>query len=111
MRKIYLDNIRWITVLLVMFYHVIYMFNAVGVMGGVGSFRKVQYQDGILYVYAWFMTLAVLGCGRKWLNRQNRFSVYMAKAGLWKVGKGGNDSGNGTASPERKIYIRNSFGF
>jgi len=58
MRKVYLDNIRWATVLLVMFYHVIYMFNSVGVMGGVGSFHEVQYQDGILYfIYPWFMVL------------------------------------------------------
>ncbi len=41
MRKIYLDNIRWATVLLVMCYHVFYMFNAAGVMGGVGCFHEV----------------------------------------------------------------------
>ena len=29
MRKIYLDNIRWITVVLVVIYHVIYIFNGV----------------------------------------------------------------------------------
>ncbi len=64
MRIIYLDNIRWATVLLVMFYHVIYMFNAVGVMGGVGSFYEVQYQDGILYfIYPWFMVLLFLIAG------------------------------------------------
>ena len=27
MRKLYIDNIRWITVVLVVLYHVIYMFN------------------------------------------------------------------------------------
>lgn len=61
MRKFYLDNIRWATVLLVMVYHVFYMFNSVGVMGGVGSFCKMQYQDGLLYfVYPWFMVLLFL---------------------------------------------------
>ncbi len=64
MRIIYLDNLRWATVLLVMFYHVIYMFNAVGVMGGVGSFYEVQYQDGILYfIYPWFMVLLFIIAG------------------------------------------------
>lgn len=64
MRKIYLDNIRWATVILVMIYHVFYMFNAAGVLGGVGSFREVQYQDGLLYfVYPWFMVLLFLISG------------------------------------------------
>ena len=64
MRKVYLDNIRWATVLLVMIYHVFYMFNAVGVMGGVGGFHEVQYQDGFLYfVYPWFMVLLFLIAG------------------------------------------------
>lgn len=64
MRKFYLDNIRWATVLLVMIYHVFYMFNAVGVMGGVGSFHEVQYQDGFMYFgYPWFMVLLFLIAG------------------------------------------------
>ena len=28
-RKLYLDNIRWMTVVLVVIYHVVYMFNGV----------------------------------------------------------------------------------
>lgn len=64
MRKYYLDNIRWATVLLVMAYHVFYAFNAVGVLGGVGSFREVQYQDAFLYfVYPWFMVLLFVIAG------------------------------------------------
>ncbi len=64
MRKYYLDNIRWCTVVLVMVYHVFYMFNASGVLGGVGSFSDVQYQDCILYfVYPWFMILLFLVAG------------------------------------------------
>lgn len=64
MRKSYLDNVRWMTVLLVMAYHVFYMFNAVGVLGGVGKFSKIQYQDGILYfVYPWFMMMLFLVAG------------------------------------------------
>ena len=37
MRKCYLDNIRWITVVLVVVYHVLYMYNAEGVAGGIGG--------------------------------------------------------------------------
>lgn len=64
MRKYYLDNIRWSTVLLVLVYHVFYVYNSVGVLGGIGSFSKVQYQDAILYfVYPWFMVLLFLIAG------------------------------------------------
>lgn len=64
MRKHYLDNIRWGTVLLVLVYHVFYMFNAAGVPGGVGSFSAVQFQDAVLYfVYPWFMLLLFLISG------------------------------------------------
>ncbi len=64
MRKHYLDNIRWATVLLVLVYHVFYLFNGVGVLGGVGSFSKVQYQDAVLYfIYPWFMALLFLIAG------------------------------------------------
>lgn len=58
MRKHYLDNIRWVTVMLVVVYHVFYLFNAAGVPGGIGSFSETQYQDVLLYfVYPWFMLL------------------------------------------------------
>lgn len=45
MRKYYVDNIRWITVLLVVLYHVIYMYNGVATAGVIGPFYEVQYQD------------------------------------------------------------------
>ena len=58
MRKVYIDNIRWITVALVVIYHVIYMFNGVETAGVIGPFVKSQYQDVYLYmVYPWFMLL------------------------------------------------------
>lgn len=64
MRKHYLDNIRWLTVVLVLVYHVFYLFNGVGVLGGVGSFSPIQYQDALLYfVYPWFMVLLFLVSG------------------------------------------------
>ena len=38
MRKIWIDNLRWVTVLLVLFYHVIYFYNNKDVFGGIGGF-------------------------------------------------------------------------
>jgi len=69
MRRSYLDNIRWATVLLVVVYHAFYMFNACGVLGGVGNFSTVQYQDALLYfIYPWFMVLlfAVAGMSARY---------------------------------------------
>lgn len=58
MRKTYIDNIRWITIVLVVIYHVIYMFNGVETAGVLGTPGKVQLQDTYLYiVYPWFMLL------------------------------------------------------
>lgn len=58
MRKTYLDNIRWITVVLVVIYHVIFMFNGETVYGIIGPFADFQPQDIYQYVvYPWFMLL------------------------------------------------------
>lgn len=87
MRKFYLDNIRWATVLLVMIYHVFYMFNAAGVLGGVGSFYKVQYQDGLLYfVYPWFMVLlfTVAGMSAKYALEKLPAKDFIRKR-TWKL--------------------------
>ena len=67
MRKNWLDNLRWFTVLLVMLYHVVYFYNNKGVFGGVGGFdpdSMKQPQDIVLYVlYPWFMMLLFLLAG------------------------------------------------
>ena len=64
MRKNYLDHIRWATVLLVLVYHVFYLYNHVGVLGGVGRPGTSCYQDSILYfLYPWFMALLFLIAG------------------------------------------------
>ena len=64
MRKKYIDNIRWITVALVVIYHVFYIFNGSGVLGGIGSFSDTQYQDIVLYIlYPWFMLLLFVVSG------------------------------------------------
>ena len=64
MRKHYLDNIRWMTVVIVVIYHVIYMYNGVQPFGVLGAFSDVQYQDAFQYiVYPWFMTLLFVVSG------------------------------------------------
>ena len=66
MRKHYLDNIRWLTVVLVVFYHVLYMYNAEGVAGGLGKIThlQVQYYDLYLnFVYPWLMPILFIVSG------------------------------------------------
>ena len=63
-RKHYLDNIRWVTVLLVLVYHVIYFYNAKGVPGGIGGFYETQPWDAVISVlYPWFMMLLFVVAG------------------------------------------------
>ena len=50
MRRHYLDNIRWITVGLVVLYHVIFMYNGVVTAGVIGPFWEGQYQDAVQYL-------------------------------------------------------------
>ena len=63
-RKHFLDNIRWVTVLLVLLYHVVYFYNNKGVFGGIGGWvddPKAQPQDVVMYLlYPWFMMLLFL---------------------------------------------------
>ncbi len=66
MRKHYLDNIRWVTVVLVVIYHVLYMYNAEGVLGGLGKITDldVQYYDLFLNaVYPWLMPVLFIVSG------------------------------------------------
>lgn len=65
MRKHWIDNLRWVTVLLVLLYHVIYFYNNKNVFGGIGGFGDgPQYQDTLMYIlYPWFMPLLFLLAG------------------------------------------------
>ncbi len=66
MRKHYLDNIRHITVVIVVIYHVFYMYNAEGVLGGLGKITDlpVQYYDIFQYlVYPWIMPVLFIVSG------------------------------------------------
>ena len=63
-RYYFIDNLRWVTVALVLIYHVFYNFNAQGVFGGIGGFTEHQWQDVICTVlYPWFMTLMFILAG------------------------------------------------
>ena len=66
MRKHYLDNIRWIVGVLVIIYHVFYMYNAQGISGGLGPITdlKIQYYDLFMYiVYPWLMPILFIVSG------------------------------------------------
>ena len=107
MRKHWLDNLRWVTVLLVLFYHVFYFFNNKGVFGGIGGFgdypQYPQYQDGVMYIlYPWFMPMLFLlagisaryalakQSGREWFRARTRKLLVPGTIGLfvfhWMVG-------------------------
>ena len=58
MRKHYIDNLRWITVSVVVLYHVIYMFNNLQPFGVIGGFYENQWWDHFqTFCYPWFMVL------------------------------------------------------
>ncbi len=107
MRKHWLDNLRWATVLLVLFYHVIYFFNNKGVFGGIGGFGTYpdcpQYQDVVMYIlYPWFMPMLFLlagisaryalekRSGKQWFKARTRKLLVPGTIGLfvfhWMVG-------------------------
>ena len=63
-RYYFIDNLRWVTVVLVLIYHVFYNFNVQGVFGGIGGFREHQWWDTVCTVlYPWFMTLMFILAG------------------------------------------------
>lgn len=83
-RKHWLDNLRWVVVLLVLFYHVIYFYNNKGVFGGIGSFGPYpdvkQYQDVVMYIlYPWFMPLLFLLAG---ISARYALDKFSADAGV-----------------------------
>ena len=64
-RRFFLDNIRWVTVLLVLVFHVFYYFHANGgYFGTAGGFHEKQWQDVVMYLLnPWFMLLLFLVAG------------------------------------------------
>ena len=106
-RKHWIDNLRWVTVLLVLFYHVFYFYNNKGVFGGIGGFGDYpeykQYQDIVMYIhYPWFMPLLFLLAGistcyalkkqsaKEWFKARTRKLLVPGTIGLfvfhWMVG-------------------------
>ena len=106
-RKHWIDNLRWVTVLLVLFYHVFYFYNNKGVFGGIGGFGDYpeckQYQDIVMYIlYPWFMPLLFLlagasaryalqkQSGKEWFRSRTRKLLVPGTIGLlvfhWMVG-------------------------
>ena len=107
MRKHWIDNLRWVTVLLVLLYHVFYFYNNKGVFGGIGGFGEYpacpQYQDVVMYIlYPWFMPLLFILAGissryalqkqpaRDWFRTRTRKLLVPGTIGLfvfhWMVG-------------------------
>ncbi len=63
-RKYYIDNIRSLTVLLVIIYHAFYLFNGVGIPTGFANGDGFWLYDAICtFVYPWFMVLLFLVAG------------------------------------------------
>lgn len=79
-RKHYLDNIRWITVILVMLYHVIYIFNCQGVLSNFAVQGIPALDTFLFFVYPWFMPLlfVVAGAAAK-LSLEKRSGKQFAK--------------------------------
>lgn len=81
MRKHDVDNIRWMTVLLVVVYHVIYMYNGVITSGVIGPFQEVQYQDALQYLlYPWFMVIlfVISGMSARYYLENHTISEFLA---------------------------------
>ena len=98
---------RWVTVLLVLFYHVFYFYNNKGVFGGIGGFGEYpqhpQYQDIVMYIlYPFFMPLLFILAGisaryalqkqsaKEWFKARTRKLLVPGTIGLfvfqWMVG-------------------------
>ena len=63
-RRYYLDNIRWITVILVVIYHTLMMYSGITPLGTVVEPGTIHIQDSIQYfLYPWFMMILFLISG------------------------------------------------
>lgn len=63
MRKQYLANIRWGTVVLVLIYHVCFLFNTVGIVGGIVNSEGIAAFDvisSLVYVEKMHIPLLIL---------------------------------------------------
>ena len=64
MRKFYIDNIRYLTIIIVVLFHVFYIYNGQDIPGVIGPFHKNQIQDIFQYiVYPWIMVILFIVSG------------------------------------------------
>ncbi|MDE6729269.1 MAG: acyltransferase [Oscillospiraceae bacterium] len=69
MKRLYfLDNLRWMTVILVIIYHVCYIFNCSGVPSNFTTQGMPCFDAFLIFVYPWFMILmfAIAGCSARY---------------------------------------------
>ena len=62
-RKHYLDNIRWITLCVVILYHVFYLFNSSGVVSNIGVTGIKELDAVCVFTYPWIMCLLFVVSG------------------------------------------------
>ncbi|MDR1894634.1 MAG: acyltransferase [Spirochaetales bacterium] len=62
-RENYIDNIRSITVLIVIVYHVVYLFNSAGVVKSIGPVGIQAFDSLCYFVYPWLMAIMFLLAG------------------------------------------------
>ena len=62
-RQHYIDNIRWITVVLVIIYHVIYIYNSFGIITNLAEPGIPEMDFLAALVYPWFMVLLFVIAG------------------------------------------------
>ena len=62
-RKNYLDNIRWITLCVVILYHVFYIFNSSGVISNIGVTGIKELDTICVFTYPWIMCLLFVVSG------------------------------------------------
>ena len=79
MRRHWLDNVRWATVLLVLVYHAGFLFNGVGIPGRVGGGASSPAWDALCaFLYPWFMILLFAVAGMS-----ARYALDRRSAGAW----------------------------
>ena len=62
-RKHYLDNIRWVTLCIVILYHVFYIFNSSGVVSNINVTGIKQLDTFCVFTYPWIMCLLFVVSG------------------------------------------------